>query len=186
MRFSVGCVCCALVVFLSCAPKSVSGGEQTAVKETKGPARATDFSLRSLDGKTVRLSDHLGKDVVMLTFWATWCLPCLGEMPKLEALHQKYKDQGFTVLGISMDGPESIANVDPTVRRYGVTYPILLDEETRVASIYNPTRDAPFAVLIDRSGKIVETRLGYAPGDEVQLEKTIVSLLNPQPSAGTP
>lgn len=169
-------------VLFACTPKSVPDGEAAAVAEAKGPAQASDFTLRSLEGRNVRLSDHLGKDVVMLSFWATWCSPCLGEMPELEKLHQKYKDQGLVILGISMDGPESIANVEPTVRRYGVTYPILLDEDTRVASVYDPTKDAPYAVLIDRSGRIVDTRLGYSPGDEVKLEEKLVSLLGPAPA----
>jgi peroxiredoxin len=98
-------------------------------------------------------------------------------MPALEKLHKAYKDQGLTILGISMDGPETIAGVESTARRYGATYPILLDEETRVVGIYNPTKDAPFTVIIDRDGRIVESRLGYTLGDEVHLEKTIQGLL---------
>ncbi len=174
MRFAplVLASCC---LFLACAPKTATHTVSQA--PTTGPAKATDFTLRSTDGRSVRLSDYLGRDVVMLNFWATWCVPCLGEMPELEKLHQKYKDQGLTIIGISMDGPETIANVDSTVRRYGVSYPIVLDEETRVVAAYNPTRDAPFGVLIDREGRIIETRLGYAPGDEVELEQKLQVLL---------
>lgn len=170
----------ALIVSLTaCAPRAAKpdgeGGEATASTS----ARATDFSLRALDGRTVRLSDYLGKDVVLLSFWATWCVPCLGEMPELEKLYQRYKDQGLTILAISMDGPETIANVEPTVRRHGVTFPVLLDEDTRVSAVFNPTRDAPYAVIIDRSGSIVDRRLGYAPGDEAKLEEKLKSLLTP-------
>lgn len=157
----------------ACAPRAATPTRD----EDKGPAKATDFSLRSIDGRTVRLSDYLGRDVIFLNFWATWCVPCLGEMPALEKIHQTYKDQGLTILGVSMDGPESIANVEPTVRRYGITYPILLDEETRVVALYNPARDAPYSVLIDRQGRIVERFLGYSPGDEVKLEQRIQPLL---------
>lgn len=154
-----------------CSPRTATPTEE------KGAAKASDFSLRALDGRTVRLSDHLGKDVIFLNFWATWCVPCLGEMPELQKLHQTYKDQGLTILGISMDGPESIANVEPTIRRYGINYPILLDEETRVVAIFNPARDAPFGVLIDREGRIVESMVGYSPGDEKKLEAKIQTLL---------
>lgn len=161
----------AVCLLLACAPRAANTAGD------KGAAQATDFALRTPDGRTVRLSDHLGRDVIFLNFWATWCVPCLGEMPELEKLHQKYKDQGLTVLGVSMDGPESIANVQPTVRRYGISYPILLDEETRVVALYNPTRDAPYSVLIDRDGRIVDRFLGYSPGDEVKLEQRITALL---------
>jgi len=150
-----------------------------------GAAQASDFSLRSTDGRTVRLSDYLGRDVIMLNFWATWCVPCLGEMPALEKLHQGYKDQGFTLIGISIDGPESVANVGPTLRRFGISYTNVLDEETSVVALYNPARDAPYTVLIDRNGRIAETKLGYAPGDEAKLEQSIKALLGPAPQAVT-
>ncbi len=162
-------------LLLACTPKTAT--HTVGQVQDTGAAKATDFTLRSIDGRSVRLSDYLGRDVVMLNFWATWCVPCLGEMPELEKLHQKYKNQGLTIIGISMDGPETVANVDSTVRRYGVTYPIVLDEETRVVAAYNPTRDAPFGVLIDRAGRIVETKLGYAPGDELELEQKLQVLL---------
>ncbi|MBK7859014.1 MAG: TlpA family protein disulfide reductase [Archangiaceae bacterium] len=167
-----------LVANTACAPKS---GEAAKPDTSSSTSAATDFSLTSVDGKTVHLSDHLGKDVILLSFWATWCVPCLGEMPKLEQLYQKYRAQGFTVLSISMDGPETLPNVDPTVRRLGVTYPVLLDEETRVVALYNPARDAPFAVLIGKDGRISESRVGYAPGDENQLGERIEKLLAAAP-----
>jgi peroxiredoxin len=161
-----------LLVTAGCAPRTATpDGEREA-------AQAGDFTLRTVEGQTFRLSDHLGKQVILLNFWATWCVPCLGEMPELEKLHQRYRDQGLLVVGVSMDGPESVANVQPTVRRYGLTYPILLDEETRVVGVYNPRRDAPFSVLIDRQGRIVQRFVGYAPGDEVKLEESIRPLLD--------
>lgn len=167
----------ATLLLVGCATTTPSG------ESAKGAAQATDFTLRSLEGRNVRLSDHLGKDVILLSFWATWCVPCLGEMPELQRIYQAHKDKGLVVLGISMDGPESIANVESTIRRYGVTYPVLLDEETRVTALYNPTRDAPFAVVIDRQGRIVESKLGYTPGDEVELEKELVALLGSSEAA---
>lgn len=153
----------------ACAPR-VPGAEHTL-------ARATDFSLQAVDGSTVHLSDSLGKEVVMISFWATWCGPCLGEMPALEVLHQRYRNQGFKLLSVAMDGPDTLANVEPTVRRFHISYPVLLDQETRVVSVYNPTRDAPFTVLIGRDGRIAETRVGYSPGDETQLEAQIRKLI---------
>jgi peroxiredoxin len=154
-----------LLFSIACAAPQASGGGGT-----------DDFALRDVQGRTVRLSDHRGK-VVLLNFWATWCVPCKGEMPHLQRIYEAHKGDGFVVLGISMDGPESIANVAPEVRRYGLTYPILLDEETRVVGVYNPKRAAPFNVLISREGSIEATSEGYSPGDEITLEENIRKLL---------
>src|SRR5262245_59608075 len=78
-------------------------GSSTGSAAAKGPS-APDFSLPTLDGKTVRLSDHFGQKVVLIDFWSTTCDPCMAEMPHLVELYKKHKDQGFVVLAISRDG----------------------------------------------------------------------------------
>lgn len=148
------------------------GGAQTG---GSGAGGTPDFALRDTEGRTVRLSDHRGK-VVLLNFWATWCVPCAAELPHLQRLYETY-DQDLVVLAISMDGPESVANVAPQARRYGLTFPVLLDEETRVAGIYNPKRAAPYTVLIAADGTIANRRQGYSAGDEVALEAEIQALV---------
>lgn len=125
----------------------------------------------------MRLSDYLGKNVVVLNFWATWCAPCMGELPHMQRLWDTYRDQGLVIISISMDGPESIANVVPTARRLGLTYPVVVDEETRVVGSYNPRKDAPYNVLIGRDGVIAKTKVGYSAGDEAALEAEIQALL---------
>ncbi|MSP17906.1 MAG: TlpA family protein disulfide reductase [Myxococcales bacterium] len=164
-----------LAALAALAAAAGCGGSQAGV--ATGGASAPDFALRDLDGQTVHLSDYLGKKVVLLNFWATWCTPCQGEIPHLEALHRKFGADGFVVLGIAMDGPETIATVLPTARRLGVSYPVLLDEETRVVGLYNPKLDAPFNVFIGRDGNIASTRQGYTAGDESQIEAEVVRLL---------
>jgi peroxiredoxin len=137
---------------------------------------ATDFTLRDTEGRDVRLSDHTGK-VVLIDFWATWCQPCVAGMPHLQEMYTRIKDRGFVVLGVSMDGPESVATVPSFVRNLGVTFPILLDEETRVVSIYNPKRTAPLQVLVDQGGRIAQVRQGYNVGDEKLIEAEVERLL---------
>jgi peroxiredoxin len=81
------------------------------------------------------------------------------------------------VLGIAMDGPETIAQVGPFARRYNLSFPVLLDEETKVVNVYNPKRTAPLSVLIDRKGRVSRIRSGYSAGDETLMEKDVASLV---------
>lgn len=163
------------LAFTAVACKGSQGGG--AGSAASGSAVAPDFELESLSGDPVRLGDHLGKDVVLLDFWATYCEPCLVSMPHLNGLYEKYKARGFLVLGVSLDGPNSIAQVRAEVQKLGVTFPILLDQETRVVGLYNPRTSAPYSVLIGRDGKIRAKREGYTTGGTEALEKDIVAAL---------
>ncbi len=140
-------------------------GGPTEVPESTGatPAAVTapDFSLPTLYGDTVRLSDHLGKKVILIDFWSTTCDPCLLAMPQLVALYEKHKSQGFIVLAVSVDGPETLAQVRAVVHDKKMSFPVLLDEETDVMARYNPKRELPFTVVISRSGSIVHKRGGH-------------------------
>ncbi len=161
---------------------SGNGTEATPVASSDGAAqpkgaRPPDFELPTLDGDTVRLSDHLGKDVVLIDFWATFCDPCLTAMPHLDEVYKKHKDEGFVVLGISIDGPDSIAEVKTTIAKLGVSFPILLDQETRVVSLYNPKTSAPYSVLIGRDGSIITKKEGYTTGDSGAVERDVVAAL---------
>jgi peroxiredoxin len=148
------------------ATPSASG---TATAAGSGPS-APDFSLASLDGPTVRLSDYLGKKVVLIDFWATTCHPCLQEMPELVELYHKYKDRGFVILGVATDDPDTRAQVSAEVRSKKMDFPILLDDSTTVLDRYNPKGELPFAVLIDRHGSIVLKRASYQAGDQKSMQ----------------
>jgi peroxiredoxin len=99
-------------------------------------------------------------------------------MPHLVELYKKHKDRGFVVLAVSLDGPESRAQVSSTVHDREMIFPVLLDEETTVAARYNPKRELPFSVLIGKDGSILHKRGGYQPGDEVVLAQEIERALN--------
>lgn len=156
----------ALAIALGLAAGGCGGGPSTGARAAT-TASAPDFSLPTIDGKTVRLSSYLdGKHVVLLDFWSTTCDPCMVEMPHLVELYKAKKDQGFVVLAISLDGPESRAQVSSTVHDKDMVFPVLLDEETTVVARYNPKREMPFSVLIGKDGSILQKRGGYTPGDE--------------------
>jgi peroxiredoxin len=136
-----------------------------------------DFELPRLDGGRVRLSEHFGKDVVLIDFWATFCKPCLKAMPELDELYRARKDRGFVILGVSIDGPGSSADVQAEVARLGVSFPILLDQESRAIALYNPRASAPFSVLIGRDGRVLAKREGYTTGSHVALTADIDAAL---------
>lgn len=144
--------------------------------EPPGP-RPPDFELETLDGDSVRLGDHLGKDVILIDFWATYCDPCLTAMPHLDELYRKYRDQGFVVLGVSIDGPESAAQVRTEVSKLGVTFPILLDTESEVVALYNPKTSAPYSVLIGRSGRVLTKQEGYTTGSADRLDADVAKAM---------
>lgn len=144
-----------------------------AVRAQQG--MATNFTVRDLTGKHLRLSDFRTK-LVFMSFWTTWCTSCVRKLPHLEKLYQKYKAKGFVVLSISMDGPETRAMVRPVVQRYKLTFPVAIDSETQVVKLYNPKRASSFFVLFKR-GKVVRIREGFQINDLPAIEAEIKKLL---------
>jgi peroxiredoxin len=153
-----------------------------ACTDTKSAAdvgsAAQDFTTRDTEGNNYRLSDHIGKEVILIDFWATWCVPCLAEMPHLERMWEKYKSRGFSVVAVSMDSADQIADVPAFARRNQMNFIVLLDEDSSIASIYNPRKSAPLSVIIDRAGHISAVREGYVAGDEAFVEKDVLKALD--------
>ena len=118
---------------------------------------APDFNLENLRGGDTGLIDYEGK-VVLLNFWATWCMPCRAEMPGMEALWQKYREQGFVVVGISND-EGSKKRIETFTRLLDLSFPILLDPEGEVNDLYEVS-NMPTSFLIDRNGRIISRIVG--------------------------
>ncbi|MCL5266504.1 MAG: TlpA family protein disulfide reductase [Bacteroidetes bacterium] len=121
---------------------------------------APDFTLMSSDGKQVSLSDYKGK-VVVVDFWATWCPPCKAEIPDFIKLYSQYKNDGFQMLGISVD-QGGLKAVVPFMKQYGVNYPILLASD-QVVSAYGGIQGIPTTFVIDKHGKVRAAFEGYRP-----------------------
>ena len=126
---------------------------------------APDFTLESLDGKSMRLSDLRGK-AVLLNFWATWCGPCKIETPWLVELQNQYGSQGLQVIGVAMDdsGKEDIAKF---AKDMGVNYPVLLGKEA-VGDAYGGVPALPETFFIGRDGKIVDKIIGLKGKAEIE------------------
>ena len=133
---------------------SESGTASSGKAEMDKPA--PDFTLKDLDGNTVRLSDFRGK-VVFLNFWATWCPPCRAEMPDIEKVHRKYKDQDVVVLGIDLR--ESASTVRAFVEDGGYTWAFLLDTTGEVGSMYRVSA-IPTSYFVDKKGIIRAVTIG--------------------------
>lgn len=140
-------------------------------------ASPPDFKLKDLEGDWFTLGDHLGKEVIYVTFWATWCVPCRREMPHLQEMADEFKDQDFLVVGVNTDPPATKSKIKPYLRRLKISYLNVLDLNNNVLDKYNPTRELPYAVLIDREGNVHEVYPGYRAGDEIRLKEAVETLL---------
>jgi len=117
---------------------------------------ADDFTVKTPGGGTFRLSEHRGR-VVMINFWATWCPPCLEEMPAMERLHQQHKDAGFTLVAISVDTDP--AKVGPFLTSHKLTFPIGLDPRMDLANAY-AVRALPSSFIVGRDGGLAALAIG--------------------------
>ena len=113
--------------------------------------QAPDFTLRNLNGNLERLSEFKDK-VIILNFWATWCAPCLEEMPAFEKLYRRYRSQGLTVIAVSLDKGDT-SKVAKFVDEHSLTFPVLLDLDGIAERIY-PSFTIPFTYVIDKKGRI--------------------------------
>lgn len=134
------------------------------------PTDAADLDLRDLSGKIVRLSDFKGK-VIILDFFATWCPPCRKEIPDFIELQNKYGDEGFTMVGISLS---RMGDMKPFAEKFGINYPVLIDDGY-ASAVYGPIRSVPTTFIIDQNFKVVKKYIGYRPKEV--FENDIVELL---------
>ena len=141
---------------------------------------APDFALKDADGKTVRLSDYKGR-VVLLDFWATYCGPCKIEIPWFMDFERRYKDKGFSVLGVSMDD-EGWDAVKPFVADVGINYRVMVGNDS-TAEKYDGIEALPTTFLIDRDGKIAAVHVGLTSKSEI--ENAIEQLLQKPASGGS-
>jgi peroxiredoxin len=135
---------------------------------------APNFTLSELAGQTLHLSDYRGK-VVLLNFWASFCAPCLEEMPALEALWQDYREQGFVVLAVAADR----GSIDPVrnfVETGNYSFPIPLDPDGDVRKQYE-VMALPTTYLIGRDGRFAGRVLGAREWDSAQGRLLVQGLL---------
>ena len=140
---------------------------------------APDFTLDSLDGNKVTLSELRGK-VIVVNFWATWCLPCREETPALEKSYEQYKASGVIILGVNMTNQDVVSEVESFVQEFRLTYPILLDRDGSVSNTLYQVRGLPTTFFVNREG-VIRTVLVGGPMSETFIRSKIEALLQEVP-----
>ena len=144
--------------------------QEVVVLEAGQPA--PDFTLDTLDGNKVTLSEYKGK-VVMVNFWASWCQPCRQEMPDIEKAYETYKDQGLVVLGVNLS--EKNVPIQGFVKQYDLTFPILMDRQGTTAVDLYKVKPIPTTFFVDREG-ILRTK-AEMPLSLANIENIVTPLL---------
>ena len=151
---------------------ALSIGSASAGQQVGKPA--ADFSLTDAAQKPVKLGDLRGK-VVLIDFWASWCEPCLRELPELEKLHKQLASRGAVIIGVNIDRERK--NADDLIARLKLSFTNLYDPKGQLAEVYDPPK-MPTSYVIDAQGTVQLINEGYGgPADIAKLKKTIEQLL---------
>ncbi len=149
--------------------------EKAGIVELKEGQRAPAFTLGALDGRRASLADHRDK-LVVLNFWATWCHPCALEMPSLEALWQRYRTRGLVVVGVSVDRGSPRGLLEPYVRNLKLTFPILLDPDSRTSDGWRVTA-LPATFIVRPGGEVAGMAVGAREWNSAEMQTLVERLL---------
>ena len=149
--------------------------EKAGVVELKEGQPAPAFTLGTLDGGRASLADHRDK-LVVLNFWATWCQPCVLEMPSLEALWQRYRARGLVVVGVSVDRGSPRSLLEPYVRNLKLTFPILLDPDSKTSNGWRVTA-LPATFIVRPGGDVTGMAVGAREWNSAAMQALIERLL---------
>lgn len=151
---------------------SMAAPETVACDAKKTPA-SLDISLKDMDGRDVRLADYKGK-VILLNFWATWCGPCIHEMPWFVEFQAKYGSKGFVTLGVSTD--DSAQDIKTFAAAHNINYPLLVGRDhPKIEDAYGPIWAIPVSIFIGRDGTICQKITGASSKEK--FERLIAGLL---------
>ncbi len=141
-----------------------------------GAQNVTQLELDDVNGDTFILEENLDHDAVVISFWATWCLPCKKEHPALQQVKEDFPDNDVLIIAISIDSPRSLAKVKNYVKSHKYDFSWLLDPSGEMAQEML-VNEVPYTMLVNKEGKVVFTHSGYRKGDEAELKKEIRKLL---------
>lgn len=167
-----------LIAALCLLAALVGCGEPPADTEpsaSAAPTAAIDFTRPTHDGSTFTLSDHRG-DVIVLNFWATWCVPCLAEMPEFIQMQEELRDQGVQFVGVSHDAG-GLDDIRPFAEQLDVNYPLVPDPEMDISAQFGGVQVLPTTFVLDREGAIHAS--AYGALDRAELLDLLGGLIDP-------
>jgi peroxiredoxin len=164
-------------IFLILISIVVFSASSFAQDNSEGIRKGPDFTLENLDGNLVELNKEVGDGPILLSFWATWCKPCLEELNEYKMIYNEYKEKGFKMFAISTDDENTVAKVKPLVKSKGYNFPVLLDTNSDAVRLYY-AQSVPYSVILDKKGMIIYSHLGYMKGDEIKVKQIIASEVN--------
>ncbi|HEC80096.1 MAG TPA: TlpA family protein disulfide reductase [Firmicutes bacterium] len=139
-------------------------------------AQAPDITLKDINNKSVTLSDLYSENVVLIEFWSTTCEPCKKQLPKMQALLDKYGDKGLVVVSIATDSARMMSKVKPYVNGNRYTFITLHDPDQKAWKAFHAPAE-PYTIVVDKGGEVAYVHIGYNPGDEYEMESVVVNLL---------
>jgi len=133
------------------------------------------ITARDLNGNIVQIGETQDK-IIMLNFWATWCSPCMAEMPHLQNLKDKYEDD-LLFMSINVDEAKDASKLKPFLRRGGYDFTVIHDRDRSITALYNPTMVLPYNVILGYDGKVIWQGAGYEPGKELVFDKILSKVI---------
>ena len=127
-------------------------------------------------GKRSVFSDFRGK-VLILDFYATWCVPCRVSTPHLVGLQKKYESQGLQVIGLNVGGPDDPAKVPAFAAEFGIQYPLAIPDDDLVMFLMADSDAIPQTFVFDRQGKLAERLIGFRPSDAETIDRAVEAAL---------
>jgi len=128
------------------------------------------------EGKRSVFSEYRGR-VLVLDFYATWCVPCRDSVPHLIGLQKKYEDQGLSVIGLNVGGPGDEERVPAFAKEFGIQYALAKPDEDLVSFLLSDSDAIPQTFVFDRQGKLVERLIGFGPQSGQRLDRAVESAL---------
>lgn len=194
LRQSMRAAVSGVLVWGCCLLSGCSEPSQTATKEVAKPHRlqAADgnpllgkplkpFVTVDLDGNTIDLSKHLGKDVILLDFWATWCKPCLMAMPEVQQVAKEFKDRGLVFYAVNVgEDPDTVKRFLEATK---IDIPVAMDFDGRIQNMYH-ANDFPHTIVIGKDGRLQVDHRGYWKGFGEELREQVKALVDGEDLAG--